>query len=95
MFNVRLRELRERRGFNQSEFAELMNVARTTYSGYENGLREPDFDFVIKMADYYNVSLDYLFGRDYKSSEFTTLVEKLPAHKADAIKTLIKLIVEK
>jgi transcriptional regulator with XRE-family HTH domain len=43
--------------------ADIIGVGRTTYSNYEQGTREMDYATLIKLADYYKVSLDYMFGR--------------------------------
>ena len=59
----RLRGLREQRGLSQGEAAKRIGIARTTYSNYEAGNREPDIDTLIRMADFYDVSIDYLVGR--------------------------------
>jgi transcriptional regulator with XRE-family HTH domain len=92
MLTTRMRSLREKSGMSQGELALKLNVARTTYSGYENGIREPDFDFIIKVADFHNVSMDYLFGRDFKRSELSALIEELPRHKAVALETFVKAL---
>jgi len=65
----RLRYLRESIGLSQGDLAKTLNIARTTYSGYENDIREPDFHFIIKIADFYNVTLDFLFGRQLKEEQ--------------------------
>lgn len=44
--------------------AEMLEVARTTYANYEQGTREPDNKTLNKLADYFQVSTDYLLGRD-------------------------------
>jgi len=62
----RLRELRIKKKLTQDEFAKILGIARTTYSGYENGSREPDYNTLVKIADYFGVSTDYLLGRDMK-----------------------------
>lgn len=59
----RLRCLREIRGLTQKEAAKRMGISRTTYSNYESGNREPDIDTLVKIADFYEVSIDFLVGR--------------------------------
>ncbi len=67
-FPSRLRELRKERRLRQEDLAHALNVSRQTISKYERGQREPDYDMLIQIADYFGVSLDYLFGRsDIKS----------------------------
>lgn len=61
----RLKDLREDRDLKQSDIAKLLNVSRATYSNYETGKTEAPIELIIKLADFYNVSLDYIFCRDY------------------------------
>lgn len=63
MLLKRLVELRHRHGLTQEEVAEIIDVGRTTYAMYEQGHREMDYALLIRLANYYKVSLDYLFGR--------------------------------
>jgi len=62
LFNHRLKTLREKRGLSQTEVAKRMGIARTTYSGYELGTREPDQNTLMKLARFFDVSVDYLIG---------------------------------
>lgn len=59
----RLYELRTRANKTQGEIAKEIGVARTTYACYESGQNEPDLKTLLKIADLYKVSLDYLAGR--------------------------------
>ena len=63
MVFTRLKELRESLGLNQRKLADKVNIARTTYTNYENGNREPDFETICKLADFHNVLVDYILGR--------------------------------
>lgn len=56
----RLSELRKEKGVKQNEIAELLNVKRATVANYETGKRAPDYETIIKLADYYSVSCDYI-----------------------------------
>lgn len=60
---IRLKELRLSHVIPQKIFANEIGVARSTYACYETGKNEPDIYTLIKIADYYKVSLDYLVGR--------------------------------
>lgn len=62
----RLRDLREDRDLRQRELAEILNVSQTTYSRYENGEFDIPSAALIKLADFYNVSVDYILGRTDK-----------------------------
>lgn len=59
----RLKELRSFHGIKQRDIAELLGIDRTTYGKYETGASEPDFNTIERIADFYNVTVDYLFGR--------------------------------
>ena len=60
----RLRELRLQKGIYQKEIADYLGITVASYSLYENGSREPNIYILKRLAKYYNVSLDYLMGRD-------------------------------
>lgn len=59
----RLKELRESRGISQVRLAIELNLNQNSISRYESGAREADYATLIAIADYFNVSLDYLLGR--------------------------------
>lgn len=63
MFKKRLKELRLEKNITQEELADFLNVSKSTISLYENGVREPDLKLLVSIADYFNVSTDYLLGR--------------------------------
>lgn len=58
-----IRSLREDNDYKQRELAEVLNVSQNTYSQYENGVIELTAENLIKLADFYGVSVDYLLGR--------------------------------
>lgn len=60
---MRLRDLREDNDITQSQIASVLNIRQNTYSQYENGKRQMPIEFLWKLADYYNTSIDYLVGR--------------------------------
>lgn len=62
---MRLLELRKQNNKSQQEIADLLNIRQNNYSKYELGKTEPNINSLIKLADYYNVSIDYLVGRDW------------------------------
>lgn len=62
----RIRDLREDNDKTQKEIAKILNMQTTVYQRYERGERELPFWVAIKLANYYNVTLDYLAGRDDK-----------------------------
>lgn len=59
----RLKELRKKRNISQLKLALDLNMNQNTISRYENLEREADYSTLVRFADYFNVSLDYLLGR--------------------------------
>lgn len=59
----RLKELRKKRYISQLKLALDMNMNQNTISRYENMERQADYETLIRFADYFGVSLDYLLGR--------------------------------
>ncbi len=60
---MRLRELRKKRGISQLKLAMDLNMNQNSVSRYESGAREADYKTLIALADYFNVSIDYLLER--------------------------------
>ena len=61
---MRIRDLREDNDLTQKQIAEYLMCDQSLYSKYERGEREIPLNLIIKLADYYNVSLDYIVGRN-------------------------------
>ena len=64
---MRLKDLRKAQGLSQEELAKEIDVARTTYNHYEIEKSEPNIKTLIKLADYFDVSLDYLCERQWNN----------------------------
>lgn len=62
-FSERLQELKDTRGIMQKDVAAAISVPLRTYQRYEYGEREPQLSTLVKIADFYGVTLDYLAGR--------------------------------
>ena len=69
---LKIKELRQNFGITQSKLAEKLNLSRSTIAMYETGASEPDFETANKIADYFNVSIDYLLGRDNNEQQKKT-----------------------
>lgn len=61
-----LRNIREDRDIKQKDIAKYLNVSQNTYSQYETGIISLTAEILIKLSDYYNVSIDYLLDRTNK-----------------------------
>ena len=62
-FSTRLQELKETKKLLQKDAAKALDVPLRTYQRYEHGQQEPQLSTLIRMADFYGVTLDYLAGR--------------------------------
>ena len=63
------KQLRKERGLTQVELAKMVNVQQTTVSKWEVGRATPDYPVLLKLAEIYNVSVDYLLGREEITEE--------------------------
>lgn len=70
--------LRKERGISQKKAATDLEVSQALLSHYEKGIRECGLDFVVRAADYYGVSCDYLLGRTPEKSGAIIAVEEIP-----------------
>mgnify|MGYP001769217380 CR=1 FL=1 len=91
-FKDRLRQLREENKLLQKELAQKIGVDRNTITGYEIGKREPNLEKIIKLAQIFDVSIDYLVGVTdirKRDNHYYIAVEKL---KNISLKDLIEII---
>ena len=63
MYLRRLRDMREDRDLKQIDIAEILNIQQTVYSRYERGYQNIPLEHLLTLADFYGVSLDYIFER--------------------------------
>ena len=64
---MNLKLLRSKTKLTQDEMAKELNITRPTYANYESEITQPPIELLCKIADYHNVSLDYLVGRNYNN----------------------------
>ncbi|MDE5667746.1 MAG: helix-turn-helix domain-containing protein [Clostridia bacterium] len=83
---IRLFELRTEKGLSQRELARLMNVSQGTYNNWENSNTQPSIEQQIALANFFEVSVDYLIGR---TDEVGALIEN-SAQRCD--KEIIRLL---
>ena len=82
-FNRILTLLRKGRGLTQKEAAASLGISQALLSHYEKGIRECGLSFVVRAAEFYGVSCDYLLGRSPDRSGLTLSVEELPENSDD------------
>ena len=63
MYFPRLRDLREDMDMNQTQIADILGIKQTVYSRYERGFQTLPTEHLVKLADFYGVSADYILGR--------------------------------
>lgn len=87
MFGRKLKELRLERKINQSELGEIIGISPSTVGMYERDQRFPDKDILSKIADYFEVSVDYLLGRtnernlNTNKSKLSESITTISAHR--------------
>lgn len=64
-----LKSLRTSMGLTQADLAKALKISRSTIGMYEKGAREPDFETLETIADFFNVDIDYLMGRTNKTTK--------------------------
>lgn len=98
----RIRQLRIEKDLTQTELCNIFHIAKSTLSQYENNIRTPNDEIKIKLAEFFNVSLDYLLGktdiRNYTTNEPTVALhsdndyDDLPQEAKDEINNFIDYI---
>ena len=77
-FNRIIKLLRTERGITQKQAAEDLHISQALLSHYEKGIRECGLDFVVRVADYYGVSCDYLLGRSADRTGAVLTADDIP-----------------
>lgn len=76
-FSSRLKALRKNKNLRQEQVARLIGVNKSAISSYENNLRQPSFDILVRLANLYRVSTDYLLGQtNIRSLDLSGLTEE-------------------
>lgn len=83
----KIRLVREQRGFSQAQLADKLGVARTTVTAWESATVAPSLAMLMQLCDYFNVSADYLLGRDKRS---VVDVSSLSDEESETIKRLVE-----
>ncbi len=91
-FSARLRELRMNKGLRQDQVANLIGVNKGAISTYENDTRQPSFEILVRLANLYRVSTDYLLGQ---TNSRTLDLSDLEEHEAALICELVESMSKK
>ena len=83
---MKLKKLREENNLNQVDVAKIANCSQSNYSKYELEKLEPDLNTLINLADYYNVSLDYLCDRQWNNE-----IGYIPDSKKEVVQLVLQL----
>lgn len=104
-FAARLKELRLRKELSQNDLANILGLSKSTISMYERGEREPDFETLESIADFFNVDMNHLLGNDDGSmyyldpevAEIAQAIKENPGKRAlfDATRDVSKEDIEK
>lgn len=83
----RIKLLRETKNMTQKEVAEALDMPKSTYAHYEDGSNEPKISVLIKIADYYNVSVDWLVGAETEEQKSSP-----PKNKWEALEDYLETL---
>ncbi len=90
MLNERIKQLRTERNLTQVGLAKGLSVSKQAVSNWENDNIQPSIDMLVKIADYFSVSTDYLLGRDNRRYlEVTGLTESKISHLQQIIDDML------
>lgn len=105
----KLKSCREKSGYTQTFISEKLEVNKATLSSYESGRRKPDYETLTKLADIYEVSIDYLLGRSIhhkltardteemtkEAKEWMRMFNELPEESRELFKAAIQGVINK
>lgn len=100
MFSNKLKELRKKNGLTQLELSKKLGIGQSTIGMYESNIRKPSYEVIKKIADYFNVTVDYLISdNDIEDLEdiddlieFTRNIKKLSPKQKEQVQTFISYI---
>ena len=85
-FGYRLRELRLSKQMTQAQVAKRLNLSKTTISGYENNIKTPSIDVLVRLANLYGVTSDYILGIEKKK---VLVIDGLTENEERILKAII------
>lgn len=98
VFSERVKKLRKQNNITQGELAEKMNVTPTGVSYWESGKAIPNYETLQRLANYFNVSIDYLTGNDYSKNDDDEIlfrkIDKVDENKKALLMDILNKTVE-
>ena len=102
----RIRQLRQQRGWSQAQLSKKLNIHQKQISGYERSIHVPSVELLIRMAELFNVSLDYIAFDDREEKTIAPIadrelmqaiqeIDQLPAEDRDTIKAVLNTFIIK
>jgi len=92
MYAKRLAELRKTRdGLTQEKLANILGVTQQAVGRWEKGLNKPDNDILVKLADFYHVSIDYILGRNTTAEDMKAILMQPKEDKPSPVKQMLDL----
>lgn len=96
MIGDRLKEIRNASNKTQNDISTYLNIEQSAYSKYENNIRNVNIETLVKIADYYKITLDNLVGRKTETEDkITKIIKSLNEDEKNTIIEIIKLIYPK
>ncbi len=90
-FSTRIKELRQNKNLRQEQVARLIGVNKSAISTYENDIRQPSFEILVRLANLYRVSTDYLLGQtNNRSVDLSGLSEEEAVLICDLVSLMSK-----
>lgn len=72
----RIKQLRQQRGWSQAQLSKKLNIHQKQISGYERGIHAPSIELLIRMAELFNVSLDYIAVKDHEEKNIAPIADR-------------------
>ena len=82
---IRLKELRNKSNLSQTALSNILGIPKGSISQWENGVREMSYDTLVKFADFYGCSIDYILGRDTSLGEMSLKRDEVVILSQDAL----------
>lgn len=95
MFANKLKELRMQHGLTQAQLAKELGIGMSTIGMYESDIRKPSFEVLTRIANYFNVSIDYLISEDTNNNvmKLASIINSLSIEQRKQVESFINFII--